>query len=96
MRCQVMERCWFVGKRCLDVGCNAGLVSLAVATRFGTAAMLGLDIDADLIRQASVNLSRCLINVSHRQFVHGSMSSSGQSTYIFAESFVSHPIILIG
>ncbi len=60
MRCQVMERCWFVGKRCLDVGCNAGLVSLAVATRFGTAAMLGLDIDADLIRQASVNLSRCL------------------------------------
>ena len=54
-----MERCWFAGKRCLDVGCNAGLVSLAVAARFGTGAMLGLDIDPALVHQASVNLSRC-------------------------------------
>lgn len=47
-----------MGKRCLDVGCNAGLVSLAVAAKFGTAAMLGLDIDGALVHQASVNLSR--------------------------------------
>lgn len=57
-RLQVMERCWFAGKRCLDVGCNAGLVSLAVASRFGTAAMLGLDIDASLVHSACINLSR--------------------------------------
>lgn len=53
-----MERCWFAGKRCLDVGCNEGLVSLALASRSGAAAMLGLDIDADLVQRACANLSR--------------------------------------
>ena len=54
-----MERSWFAGKRCLDVGCNEGLVSLAVASRFGAAAMLGLDIDASLVQRACANLCRC-------------------------------------
>lgn len=57
-RLQVMERCWFANKRCIDVGCNSGLVSLAIAARFGTAAMLGLDIDGALIRTASIHLAR--------------------------------------
>lgn len=55
-----MERSWFAGKRCLDVGCNEGLVSLAVASRFGAAAMLGLDIDASLVQRACANLCRCV------------------------------------
>ncbi len=38
---QVMERCWFAGRRCLDVGCNSGVLTLALATRFGTASMHG-------------------------------------------------------
>ncbi len=40
-RRQVMERCWFAGRRCLDVGCNSGVLTLALATRFGTASMHG-------------------------------------------------------
>ena len=61
-RGQVLERNWFAGKRCLDVGCNEGLVTLAVATKFGSAAMLGLDIDADLVQRACASLSRWLLS----------------------------------
>ena len=38
---QVMELCWFAGRRCLDVGCNSGVLTLALATRYGTASMHG-------------------------------------------------------
>lgn len=49
---QVMERWWFHKRRCLDIGCNEGLVTLAVAARFGAASMLGVDLDEHLIRNA--------------------------------------------
>lgn len=49
---QVLERRWFANRRCLDIGCNEGLVTLAVAARFGAASMLGVDLDEHLIRNA--------------------------------------------
>jgi len=44
------------GRAVLDVGCNAGLVSLALAVRGRPACVTGVDIDASLIRAAR----RCL------------------------------------
>ena len=55
---QVLERSWFAGKRCLDVGCNEGVVSLSVAVQFGTASMRGIDIDEPLIQMACRSLER--------------------------------------
>ena len=49
---QVFHKAWFQNKRCLDIGCNAGLVSMGVATRFACASMLGVDIDKHLVRQS--------------------------------------------
>eukprot|EP00931_Biecheleriopsis_adriatica_P023602 TRINITY_DN14872_c0_g3_i1.p1 TRINITY_DN14872_c0_g3~~TRINITY_DN14872_c0_g3_i1.p1 ORF type:complete len:355 (+),score=72.93 TRINITY_DN14872_c0_g3_i1:38-1102(+) len=40
----------------LDIGCNAGLVSLAVAQHFGARRVVGMDIDASLIEAARSNL----------------------------------------
>jgi hypothetical protein len=51
-RLAVLDRGWFSGRRCLDVGCNEGIVTLAVASRFASRSMLGVDIDAALIRKA--------------------------------------------
>jgi len=51
-RLALFERCWFAGKRCMDVGSNEGLVTLSLATRFGTRSMVGVDIDEALIRKA--------------------------------------------
>lgn len=51
-RVQCFERSWFANRRCLDVGCNEGLVTLALATRFGCRSMMGVDIDEHLVRKA--------------------------------------------
>lgn len=51
-RLSVFDRRWFAGKRCMDVGCNEGLITLAIAGRFGPASMVGMDIDEQLIRKA--------------------------------------------
>ena len=49
---QVMEKRWFVNKHCLDIGCNEGVLTLAIASRFGSRSMLGMDIDEGLIKRA--------------------------------------------
>ncbi|GAA5990841.1 hypothetical protein JCM11641_000845 [Rhodosporidiobolus odoratus] len=43
---------WLRGKKVLDVGCNAGVVSIEVAQKWGAEKVTGVDIDADLVRQA--------------------------------------------
>ena len=52
------RREWFEGRRCLDVGCNEGLVSLSVAVRFKPASMVGVDVDGWLVRKANEKLAR--------------------------------------
>ena len=49
---QLFQRCWFAGRDVLDIGCNEGLVTLAVARRFGPRHVTGVDIDEVLIRKA--------------------------------------------
>lgn len=49
---QVLQRCWFEGKDVLDVGCNEGLVTIAIAAKFATKSALGLDLDPHLVRKA--------------------------------------------
>lgn len=53
---QVFDRRWFHNKRCLDIGCNEGVVTLAVVQRFAPLSMLGVDIDEGLVKAAC----RCL------------------------------------
>eukprot|EP00930_Biecheleria_cincta_P068839 TRINITY_DN56666_c0_g1_i1.p1 TRINITY_DN56666_c0_g1~~TRINITY_DN56666_c0_g1_i1.p1 ORF type:complete len:348 (+),score=69.64 TRINITY_DN56666_c0_g1_i1:114-1157(+) len=45
----------FAGKEILDIGCNAGLVSLEVARSYGARRVVGQDIDLDLIQAAKEN-----------------------------------------
>lgn len=48
---------FFAGKEVLDIGCNAGLVSLEVAQRYDASRVVGQDIDSDLIQAAKDNLA---------------------------------------
>ena len=50
---QIMEKPWFQNRKCLDIGCNEGMITLALASHFGTTSMLGADIDRSLIGKAS-------------------------------------------
>lgn len=47
----------FHGADILDIGCNTGLVTLAVSRDLGTKSAVGIDIDMSLIRQARGKLS---------------------------------------
>lgn len=51
---------WFRGKEVLDVGCNAGTVTIAVAQNFGPKSVIGIDIDSDLIREARLNVRKAI------------------------------------
>lgn len=64
----MLERRWFASRRCLDIGCNEGLVTLAVAARFGAASMLGVDLDEHLIRNAcrQGTLEHCLLATARK------------------------------
>ncbi|DBA74259.1 TPA: hypothetical protein ACH3X1_011044 [Trebouxia sp. C0004] len=57
-RLQVLDRRWFHGKRCLDIGCNEGVITLAAVQRFAPLSMLGVDIDEGLIKTACRALSK--------------------------------------
>ena len=57
-RLSVLEKGWFHKKRCLDIGCNEGLVTLSLAKTFGTTSMTGIDLDEHLIKRACAYVMR--------------------------------------
>lgn len=69
---------WISGRRVLDIGCNAGDLTFALAQRFSPAHVLGVDIDQALIRRAQLRL----VN---------SMTSPASEPSIGVESAVSDP-----
>jgi hypothetical protein len=57
-RLSCLDKSWFTGKRCLDIGCNEGLVTMAMSMRFGSKSMVGIDIDEHLIRKACTYVAK--------------------------------------
>jgi len=49
---------WFINKRCLDVGCNEGLLTNRIAELMSPAYMLGIDIDTHVIEAANSIMKR--------------------------------------
>ncbi|XP_026852879.2 7SK snRNA methylphosphate capping enzyme [Electrophorus electricus] len=60
---------WFRGKKVLDIGCNTGHMTLAIAKNWSPAHILGLDIDGRLVHAARQNLRHFLSELK-RQEVH--------------------------
>ncbi|XP_067227116.1 7SK snRNA methylphosphate capping enzyme [Chanodichthys erythropterus] len=58
---------WFRGKTVLDVGCNTGHVTLAIARHWGPERILGLDIDGALVHAARQNLRHFLSELHDRR-----------------------------
>lgn len=84
VRVDKMDPQWFHGKKCLDVGCNIGIVSILIASQFGVSHMHGVDIDENLIakarkhvqdKQKNDRLDRAL-NKNKKRYQHSSSSSS--------------------
>lgn len=59
-RLKVMKREWFERKDCLDIGCNSGLITMAIAKKFGCQSILGVDIDGARIEDAHWTLRKVM------------------------------------
>ncbi len=55
-RLQGFQKEWFEGKDVLDIGCNVGHVTLAIAKNLKPSKIVGMDIDGQLIRAAKQNV----------------------------------------
>lgn len=55
-RLSVLEKEWFCGKRALDIGCNSGEFTIAIAKQLQPAYLLGIDVDPQLVSRARAHL----------------------------------------
>ncbi|CAM6036056.1 unnamed protein product [Sphagnum compactum] len=55
-RMESMQTQWFQDKDVLDIGCNEGHVTIALAQKYHVQSMCGVDIDSGLIFRAGKNL----------------------------------------
>ncbi|GMR36387.1 hypothetical protein PMAYCL1PPCAC_06582, partial [Pristionchus mayeri] len=55
-RLSVLNREWFEKRTVLDIGCNAGFLTLSIAKEYGPRRILGIDIDEHLIGVARKNI----------------------------------------
>ncbi|XP_024520517.1 probable RNA methyltransferase At5g51130 [Selaginella moellendorffii] len=55
-RVSVFKQEWIENRDCLDIGCNEGHVTIALAVKFCCKSMVGVDIDSKLIYKARCNL----------------------------------------
>jgi 7SK snRNA methylphosphate capping enzyme len=46
VRLSILEYQMFVGRSCLDIGCNAGVMTIEIARQFGPRQMLGVSDNA--------------------------------------------------
>ena len=57
-RLALLQRAWFEGRRVLDIGCNSGVITFAMAEHFAPRSILGVDIDGHLVSRALKRLAR--------------------------------------
>lgn len=86
LRLSCFRREWFASKSVLDIGCNAGHVTLCVARDFNPSTIVGIDIDPKLIALARKNV-KTLVNTHPDEqnfpismpMMYGSISAPGDA-----------------
>ena len=78
-RLGLLPRELFAGRECLDVGCNSGVLTLALARRYRPTVMVGVDADAALVERARRSKAAC-----------GDARAQHAVSY-FVEDFVARP-----
>lgn len=58
---------WFRGKKVLDIGCNVGHMTLAIAKNWSPSHILGLDIDGGVVHAARQNLRHFLSELQKQE-----------------------------
>lgn len=79
-RVSCFKREWFTGKKCIDIGCNEGAVTLQLARSYGPDSIVGIDLDARMIDAANAALKRATLEALKARVDQS--SSSKNSSHI--------------
>ena len=77
-RIELLQKTWFENKTCLDIGCNAGHLTLWIAKHFQPLKIKGVDIDPELVKAAKSNVVHYIDENSIK--VKGSSNNSKSSS----------------
>ncbi|KAM9444965.1 7SK snRNA methylphosphate capping enzyme isoform 1-T2 [Clarias gariepinus] len=78
---------WFRGKNVLDIGCNVGHVTLAIAKHWSPAHILGLDIDGGVVHAARQNLRHFLSELQKEEVRQDAETGGLETLRTFPISF---------
>lgn len=79
MRISLLQPEWIKCKRVLDIGCNAGAISIDLAQRFEPYRCTGVDIDKSLVREAKKQVTRAFSTQGPLNTIMG--NSNGEPLY---------------
>ena len=85
-RVSCFKREWFTGKKCIDIGCNEGAVTLQLAESFGPDSIMGIDLDARMIDAANAALKRATLEVLKARVDQSACSNTSSDTAIVPSS----------
>lgn len=63
-RISCFDEHWFRGKKCIDIGCNEGAVTLLLAKMYEPNFIIGVDLDPRMIDAANAALKRAILEAS--------------------------------
>ncbi|KAK7291405.1 hypothetical protein RIF29_06521 [Crotalaria pallida] len=77
-RLKLMDKEWFKDKKCAVLGCNTGKLTIQIAQEFGCRTILGIDNNAELIKEAYTNLGEAVETKSSAKKIRTEDSSSDE------------------
>jgi 7SK snRNA methylphosphate capping enzyme len=85
-RVSCFKREWFTGKKCIDIGCNEGAVTLQLAESYGPDSIVGIDLDARMIDAANAALKRATLEALKARVDQSSSSNNSSLTTLASTS----------
>ncbi|KAF9983797.1 hypothetical protein BGZ75_004732 [Mortierella antarctica] len=76
LRLEFLEPSWFRGKRVLDIGCNAALLSVFIAMHYKPCKIQGVDIDPSLIVKAEKFVRQTYSQISPQAYTQQQVATS--------------------
>ncbi|KAF9952037.1 hypothetical protein BGZ70_000759 [Mortierella alpina] len=76
LRLEFLEPSWFRGKRVLDIGCNAALLSVFIAMHYKPCKIQGVDIDPSLIVKAEKFVRQTYSQISPQAYTQQASTPS--------------------
>ena len=90
-RVNQLNESYFKDKKCLDIGCNTGVLTVEIAKKFDPNMIIGIDYDEDLIHVANNEIKSIILkNINKTKinsFVPRSVTSSAKKASISSKLY---------